>query len=83
MADVAGNALYDDWIDRREPAYGTVCNDGLVQRLTPVALHLNGNAVLSRALSVRLAEGSDEQIVNLGVVCLGGYGKQLLHRIAS
>ena len=83
MADVAGNTLYDDRIDGSKPAYRAVCNDRLVDWLTAVAFHLDGEVILSRGLLVRLAEGCYEQIVNLGVVCLGGYGKQLLHRIAS
>ena len=77
MACVSTDTLSHYRIDGGEPAYGSVCYERLMHGLTAVAFHLDGYIGLACQLSVGLAQGRDEQVVDVRVVGMTGSSEQL------
>ena len=77
MTYVPGDALCHYRIDGGEPAYGSVCHERLMHGLTTMAFHPDGYIGLACQLPVGLAQGCDEQVVDVRVVGMAGRSEQL------
>ena len=79
MPDVAADAFSNDWIYGGEPPYRAVRHERLMQGLPSVALHLEGYVGSACLLTVGLAQGRDEKVVDVSVIGMVCYREKLAH----